>query len=139
MRIRTVVAGAVAALGLAVLGATAAGQAAAVSPEFAPEMGIYGILDLNHSETVALSNSPVPAMLDGLWMSNGLIDADPTSWLRGEDGSLEYGNISDVIAEAAETPGGIVAIGLVDPVRLYHGRVHPDDANRNLLVFQGLR
>lgn len=138
MRIRTVVAGVVTALGMAVLGATTAGQAAAVSPEFAPEMGIYGVLDLNHSETVALSNSPIPAVLDGLWMSNGLIDPDPHSWLVGADGEL-YGNFSDIVAEAAETPGGIVAIGIVDPVRLYRGNVAPEDAYRSLLVFQALR
>ncbi|WP_405167312.1 hypothetical protein OG203_20890 [Nocardia sp. NBC_01499] len=139
MRIRTVVAGAVAAFGIAALGAATAGQAAAVTPEFRPEIGLYGALDLNHSETVALSKSPIPAVLDGLWQSNGLIDADPTSWYLDEDGSHLYGNISDIVAEAADSPNGMVAIGIVDPVRLYHGHVDPADANRNLLVYQMLR
>ncbi|CAM4314714.1 hypothetical protein NONI108955_20415 [Nocardia ninae] len=62
MRIRT----AVATLGLAVLGiGAAAGPAAALEPFHDPELGVIGV-DLNQSDTAALSNSPLPQLLDPL-------------------------------------------------------------------------
>ncbi|MFI6215403.1 hypothetical protein ACIBCD_25705 [Nocardia brasiliensis] len=138
MRIRTVVAGVATALGLAVLGATTAGEAAAIVPEFDPGVGLYGALDLNGAETAALRNSPIPGMLDGLWMDRGLIDADPASQLSGaHTGEDIDANFSDVVAEAAAR-GGTVSIGIVDPVRFYEGNIYPSQVNRNFLVVQFL-
>ncbi|MGN2641672.1 hypothetical protein ACTD5D_37015 [Nocardia takedensis] len=139
MGIRKAVATVGTAIGMAALGAAAAGNAGAVVTEFDPGVGIYGALDLSHQETVALNNSPIPGLLDPLWAQHGLYDTDPASRLDAGAADPRYtaADFSDVVREAAVN-GGTVSFGIVDPVRLYDGNIWPGQENRNFLIVQFL-
>ncbi|MCM6779035.1 hypothetical protein NDR87_36740 [Nocardia sp. CDC159] len=103
------------AAGLAAIAVSSgAGQAAALTLEVDPQLGVYGV-DLNHSETVALHNSPVPTMLDGVWRDHGTAFLVPMSAIYAEDDEIYVGDLSEVVAEAAESPDGMVGLGIIYP------------------------
>ncbi|MFE3188822.1 hypothetical protein ACFXHA_07405 [Nocardia sp. NPDC059240] len=116
MRIRT----AVATVGIALAGAAAAatmsaGSAAAFTPYVDPGTGIVVAVDLNHDETVALANSPIPAMITQINQANNRIAPDPYfSQLPKLDGTV-YATLASTVGEAAATPGGRVGLAVVDP------------------------
>ncbi|WP_433661652.1 hypothetical protein ACQPW1_05375 [Nocardia sp. CA-128927] len=137
MRIRAAVATLGIAAGLAATAASfGAGQAAAFQPVIEPQNGVYLGVTLDHSETVALRNSPLPGMVDQLWRDRGLIDIDPRS-LYASDDDVIYADFSDAIDEAAAFRYGSVNIGIVDPARLYEMNL-PAFQGRNLLLVQFL-
>ncbi|MFJ9362946.1 hypothetical protein ACIRRA_00795 [Nocardia sp. NPDC101769] len=121
MRIRTAVATVGIALAGAALATTAsAGSAAAFTPYINPGGGIYVGVDLDHDETVALSNTWIPAAIDQINRANNRIALDPYySEIPMVDGKM-YGNLTQVVGEAADTPGGQVGLALVDPA-VHHG------------------
>ncbi|WP_107655540.1 hypothetical protein [Nocardia suismassiliense] len=113
MSIRT----AVATLGFAVIGiGAAAGPAAALEPFHDPELGIMGV-DLNQSDTAALSNSPLPQLLDPLLgnaiyvtLDFGLESGEPDSSIRR--GPLP-GGFSGFVAGAAQSQS-VMGVMLAD-------------------------
>ncbi|MFE3222425.1 hypothetical protein [Nocardia sp. NPDC059228] len=121
MRIRTAMATVGIALGGAALATTAsAGSAAAFTPYINPGNGIYVAVDLNHDETVALSNTWIPAAIDQINMAHNRVAVDPYfSDIPFIDGKV-YGNLTQIVGEAADTPGGQISMALVDPA-VHHG------------------
>ncbi|MBF6332796.1 hypothetical protein [Nocardia transvalensis] len=98
---------AAAATGLAVIAVSSgAGQGAAFTPTIVPELGIYAV-ELDHAETVALHNSPLPGMLNQVWRDYG-----SALMIRAEtpetDGAVYEADLSDVVADAAESVDGVV-------------------------------
>lgn len=114
MRIRT----AVATVGIALAGAAAAtasaGSAAAFTPSIDPGSGLLVGVDLTHDETVALSNSWIPAAITQINGGHNLIAPDPYY-----SDLLKYGHtngsLTQIVGEAAAFPGGQVGLYLVDP------------------------
>jgi hypothetical protein len=103
------------AAGVALAGALGAGSASALTPVWAPEAGIVGV-DLNHGETTALANSPVPGLLDGFIRAHGSVDLDKSSILPTGH-TVVFADFSDIVAEAALAPNGAIGLGLADPAR----------------------
>ncbi|WP_194817021.1 hypothetical protein [Nocardia sp. XZ_19_385] len=99
--------------GAAVAGMMQAGSAAAVEPVVDPARGLYFGVVLNEQETVALSNSPLPAMLDGVYMSSATIRILGESYLDEDDENV-YADLPEVVDTAAALDG-IVGFALVDP------------------------
>ncbi|QLY31780.1 hypothetical protein H0264_05560 [Nocardia huaxiensis] len=116
MGIRT----AVAALGIVLasgFGVSAgAGAAGAIDPLSSPEKGLYFGVALDSGETVALSNSPIPVVLDR-------IVGDSAIFLISSGGG-EFDSyylsfpVSDVIAQVAAR-GGHFGIAWVDAAQNY--------------------
>ncbi|WP_433670609.1 hypothetical protein ACQP06_04165 [Nocardia sp. CA-136227] len=120
MRIRN----AVATVGIALAGAAAAtasaGSAAAFTPYSNPGEGIFLGVDLTHDETVALSNSWIPAAITQINGGHNMIAPDPTYSDLVVDGR-PHGSMTQVVGEAADVPGGQVGLYLVDPARFRGG------------------
>ncbi|MEC3955127.1 hypothetical protein VMT65_18945 [Nocardia sp. CDC153] len=116
MRIRT----AVATVGIALAGAAAAtvsaGSAAAIQPVVAPQNGTYFGVVLNHGETQALANSPIPGWLDPIYESNGCNILDVDSRLPQDDNYV-YATLPDIVNEAARDRGGVIGMAWVAPTR----------------------
>lgn len=102
-----------------------AGQAAALTPQIAPELGLYSV-ELNHSETVALNNTPLPGMLDPLWRDHGVAIIVPPAARSGDD--VIVTDLSDAVAASAASTTGEVGLVIFDP------RVGPADLDRNLFA-----
>jgi hypothetical protein len=113
---------------LAVAGLFGTGVASALTPVWAPDHGIVGV-DLNHGETAAFANSPVPGVLNAVIRDHGAVDLDKSSQLmRGH--TMVFADFSDVVGEAAAAPNGQIGIGFADPGQ-WNGA--------NILVVQFLR
>ncbi|MCM6772764.1 hypothetical protein NDR87_06120 [Nocardia sp. CDC159] len=80
-----------------------AGQAAAFNPVIVPEADIYSV-ELDHSETVALHNSPLPGMLGGVWQEYGTALMFRLSLPC--DREVVSGELVDVVAESADSVDG---------------------------------
>ncbi|GAA5107795.1 hypothetical protein [Nocardia iowensis] len=115
MRIRTAVATFGATLGLAALGAgVTAGPAAAFEPFHDPELGIMGV-DLNRSDTAALSNSPLPKLLDPL-LGNAVyvtVDIESDEVVPSISRGPIPGGFSGFVADTAQSRG-VMGVMLVD-------------------------
>lgn len=112
MRIRTAVATVGIALAGAGIAATAsAGSAAALTPYLNPGNGIIVAVDLTHDETVALSNSWIPAAITQINRGGNRIALDPYF----SDLPEGYASMTAAVGEAADTPGGQVSFAVVDP------------------------
>ncbi|WP_067828943.1 hypothetical protein [Nocardia inohanensis] len=106
MRVRTFIVTSALA-GVTIAGAVAAGTASAATPFVIPQAGAAG-LELSPAETGALANSPIPALADR-YAPNGLVTVvvQPDSALPQDDYSV-YAGLRDIVAEAANHPGGTV-------------------------------
>lgn len=125
MRVRA----AVAALGIgagsaAIIVTSGAGQAAAFTTEIIPELGLYSV-ELDHSETVALRNSPLPGMLDPLWRDHGVAFVVPSSAASTDE--VIFGDFSDVVAASADSTLGEVGLVVIYPLPV-------DSQSRNLMA-----
>ncbi|MFE2958645.1 hypothetical protein [Nocardia tengchongensis] len=120
MRIRT----AMATVGIALAGAAAvtasAGSAAAFTPHINPGGGVIVGVDLTHDETVALSNTWIPAAITQINGGHNMIAPDPYYSDLVIDGRPQ-GNLTQVVGEAAEVPDGQVGLYVVDPSRFQGG------------------
>lgn len=101
---------------------TAAGSASAAEP--VPALpGVIAGLRLDHSETVAVANSPIPSLLGiGLFapiVSVSVPEGSPTP--RSEDGAIAA-SMPTIWADMAAVPNGRITVALVDPVR-FGGKV----------------
>ncbi|MFI9506921.1 hypothetical protein [Nocardia sp. NPDC052566] len=87
-----------------------AGQAAAVTPFLVdPASGLY-VVELDHSETVALRNSPLPRMLDPLWRGYGsaiIVPDDSAPGIRTD--------FSTAVNWSADSTDGKIFVGFVPP------------------------
>ncbi|WP_433655500.1 hypothetical protein ACQPW1_32105 [Nocardia sp. CA-128927] len=111
MHIRAAVATLGIGAGLAAIAVSAgAGQAAAVTPLNIPEFGLYGV-GLDHSESVALRNSPLPGLLDPLWRANGVAIVIPLA----DEENAYYADFSGAVAASAASPAGEVSVMLLLP------------------------
>lgn len=119
MRIRTLIAAA--GCGAALTVAAVAGQASAVTPVALPDQGVVGV-GFNHSETVALSQTPLPAILgSGILAPITDVHVDDQSSIPRGDGKI-FADLPTVVRDAADAPNGKLIIALADPGR-YHGKV----------------
>ncbi|WP_378740521.1 hypothetical protein [Nocardia brasiliensis] len=123
MRIRATVATLGIATGLATVTASfGAGQAAAFTAMIDTDNGSYSVA-LNHSETVALRDSPLPGMLNPVWRDHGTAFVIPFStYFEDEDEGATTdvrADLSDVIAETAASEDGIVLLSIVNPADPY--------------------
>lgn len=111
----------------AVVVSSGAGQAAALTPFVVPEAGLYSV-ELSHSETVALRDSPLPGLLNPLWHEHGAALVLPTSSNIEDDPLL--GEFSDVVAQSAGSATGSVIIA-------FFSATEPDSpaAGRHLVTF----
>lgn len=111
----------------AVIVSSGAGQAAALTPFVVPEAGLYSV-ELSHSETVALRDSPLPGLLNPLWHDYGVALVIPTRSTSDDD--LLRGEFSDVVARSAESATGSVVVAFL-------GAAEPDSpaAGRRLVTF----
>ncbi|UFS93410.1 hypothetical protein [Nocardia huaxiensis] len=113
--IRSVVAGCF--VGAAFTSIFGAGSASAVQlyGPHEPGDGPYVGLTLTHDETVAVANSPIPAILDGVIPNSELRYAlNPGSTVPVQDSRTDA-SVSDVVTEAARHPDGIVSLVFTDP------------------------
>jgi len=110
MRTRTLV---IAAAAAAVAGMVGAGSAAAAAPVTNPKTGGIGI-EFDHGETQSLADGPIPALIEQVVPRSDIsVAIRPDSQLRAI-GNHVYADMPDVINEAANHPGGRVAL-VVDP------------------------
>ncbi|MGV9662529.1 hypothetical protein ACWDUL_30515 [Nocardia niigatensis] len=110
MRVRTFVFTAAACAGLG-LAAMAAGTASAATPFVIPEVGAAGV-ELNHGETQALADSPIPALVERYVPRNSLIvGLEPDSQLTQKNGAV-FADMPAIIGEAASHPDGSVDVVL---------------------------
>ncbi len=128
MRIRTVVA----TLGTAVVGGAiaatlTAGPAAAFKPVINDPSGIIVGVGLDHNETVAVANSPIPAVLKQAFPHTQYW-IDPASQLPQDDYYV-YADLPAVFTEAARAPHGQIGFAVVNPA-MYQGH--------NAIIVQGL-
>ncbi|MFC9440091.1 hypothetical protein [Nocardia sp. NPDC057030] len=110
-----------------VIGSSGAGEAAALTPFVVPEAGLYSV-ELSHSETVALRDSPLPGLLNPLWHDYGVAMVLPPSSTSEVD--PVRGEFSDVVAQSAGSAFGSVVIAFL-------GATEPDSpaAGRHLVTF----
>ncbi|QLY31779.1 hypothetical protein H0264_05555 [Nocardia huaxiensis] len=107
MRIRTAVMMGATVAGAAVAATLSAGSAAALTPTVEP--GFLGV-ELTHSETVALANSPIPGWLEAanppvtVWI-------DPASRLPQNETTV-FATFPQIIGEAAAAPQGQIGFAL---------------------------
>ncbi|APB01655.1 hypothetical protein [Nocardia seriolae] len=122
MRIRTAVATVgIAFAGAAVAATASAGSAAAFTPHINPGHGVVVSVDLTHDETVALANTWIPAAIDQINGVNNRIALDPYySDIPVVDG-VAYANLTEVVGEAAGTPGGQVGMAVVNSPVMHGG------------------
>ncbi|MGW4353505.1 hypothetical protein ACWELJ_15620 [Nocardia sp. NPDC004582] len=114
MRIRTAVASAGIALAGAAAVTAAAGSAAAFTPQINPGHGVLVSVDLNHDETVALAGTWIPAAIDQINGANNRIALDPYYSEIPKINGAVYGSLTEVVGEAAATPGGQVSMAVVN-------------------------
>jgi hypothetical protein len=116
MRIRTTVVAVGTVLAGAVIAATvAAGPASALRPVIDPANGVYAGVALDHGETAAVANTPIPALVEQAF-PGATYDVDPASQLP-QRGGLLYADLPAVVGEAAGSPQGRIGFALVDPSR----------------------
>ncbi|MCM6775992.1 hypothetical protein NDR87_20145 [Nocardia sp. CDC159] len=120
MRIRTVVATVgTAVVGGAIAATVTAGPAAAFRPIINDARnGIVVGVGLDHGETVAVANSPIPALLDQAF-PNTQYWMDPASQLPQDD-EYVYADLPAVFTETARDPQGQIAFAVVNPA-MYEG------------------
>lgn len=114
MRTRTmIIGGAAVAVTLGAFGAGTANAASFYGPN--PGKGPLIGVALDHGETMALANSPVPGWLyTSVPTREQLYYVKSDSHITGTNGRTTA-TVPDVIGEAAAHPGGSVSITLSDP------------------------
>ncbi len=118
MRARTIV---IAAAAVTIAGLAGAGTASAVTPVTSPKTGGFGI-QLNPAETQAFANGPVPALLDEALPGSAMaVSIRPDSQLR-TSGNRVYADLPGVAREAADHPGGRIALVVAPGPRLIIGQ-----------------
>ncbi|MFE3223003.1 hypothetical protein [Nocardia sp. NPDC059228] len=111
MRVRTFALAAAACAGLGLAGLAAAGTASAATPFVIPQVGAAGV-ELNHNETQALAESPIPALIDRYAPHNAVIvGLQPDSTLI-QNGQAVFADMPAVVGEAADHPDGSVDVVL---------------------------
>ncbi|MFB8279256.1 hypothetical protein [Nocardia colli] len=85
-------------------------------------------MELSHSETVALRDSPLPGLLDPLWHDYGVALVLPPSAV--DEGDLLIGEFSDVVAQSAGSATGSVIIAFFNATEL-----DSPAAGRHLVTF----
>ncbi|MBF6331552.1 hypothetical protein [Nocardia transvalensis] len=108
MRVRTLlITAATAVSGAAVALALGAGTAEAATPIAYPQVGALGV-ELNHGETQALADGPVPALIDHYIPGRNVsVGMRPDSQLPQRDNQI-FASMRDIVGEAADKPDGNV-------------------------------
>lgn len=111
MRVRTFALAAAACAGLGLAGSAWAGTASAATPFVIPQIGAAGV-ELDHGETQALAESPIPALVDRYAPHDAVIvGLQPDSTLL-ENGHAVFADMPAIVGEAAAHPGGSVDVVL---------------------------
>ncbi|MFE2999866.1 hypothetical protein ACFXG4_33300 [Nocardia sp. NPDC059246] len=111
MRVRTFALAAAACAGLGLAGSAGAGTASAATPFVIPQISAAGV-ELDHGETQALAESPIPALIDRYAPHNAVIlGLQPDSTLI-ENGHAVFADMPAVVGEAAAHPDGSVDVVL---------------------------
>ncbi|WP_157227780.1 hypothetical protein [Nocardia asiatica] len=110
MRIRT----AIALAGLTLAGvAVSTAPAQAVVPVNAP--GVIVGVGFNHEETVALANSPVPAVLGIGLLAGATVVHVPSDSPLAQPGGRVNADMPTIFRDAANAPNGKIVLALVNP------------------------
>ncbi|MFJ9365514.1 hypothetical protein ACIRRA_13995 [Nocardia sp. NPDC101769] len=111
MRVRTFALAAAACAGLGLAGSAGAGTASAATPFVIPQIGAAGV-ELDHGETQALADSPVPALIDRYAPRNAVIVGLQPDSTFAQNGNAVFADIPAIVGEAAAHPDGSVDVVL---------------------------
>lgn len=111
MRARTVVMATVATAAGITAGCVGAGSAAAVVPFTVPRTGGVGV-ELNHGETQTFANGPIPALIDQALPPDAIAVGIGRGSQLPRSGDHVRADLPSIVTEAADRPGGRVALVL---------------------------
>ncbi|WP_067683976.1 hypothetical protein [Nocardia miyunensis] len=111
MRARTVVIATVATAAGIAAGFAGAGSAAAIAPVTVPRTGGVGV-ELNHGETQAFANGPIPALIDQALPGDAIAVGIGRGSQLPRNGNHVQADLPSIVTEAAGRPGGRVALVL---------------------------
>lgn len=111
MRARTVVMATVATAAGITAGLAGAGSAAAVAPVTVPRTGGVGI-ELNHGETQAFANGPIPALIDQALPGDAIAVGIGRGSQLPMSGNHVRADLPSIVTEAANHANGRVALVL---------------------------
>lgn len=114
MRARTVVMAAVATAAGITAGCVGAGSAAAIAPVTVPRLGGAGV-ELNHGETQAFANGPIPALIDEALPPDAIAVGIGRDSQLPRSGNHVRADLPSIVTEAANKPNGRIALLLRGP------------------------